>query len=127
MDELQQARLGVQHDIHGCEAKFVAARALASAPDDQIERVLLETVRQVRYHQRERLKDLMQQLVGRVEIHPASGECRIEHVIGIDPNNLGGISKNESDLLGFEPMVIGNRNSMASPRRRGPDEHREPE
>ena len=48
----------------------------------------------------------MQQLIGRVEIHPVTGECRIEYVFGIDPNNLGEIAGNESDLLGFEPMVI---------------------
>ena len=121
VDELQQARRGLQQDIHGCEAEFVAARALASVTDGQIERVLRDTGHQVRDQQGERLKDLMRQLIGKIEIHPTSGECRIEYMIGIDSNNLGDMAGKESDPLGFEPMVIGNRNRMASPRGRGPN------
>ena len=119
VDELQMARRALQQEIRDCEAEFTAARALARLTDGQIERVLRQTGRQVRDYHGERLKDLLQQLISKVEIDPTSGACRIEYAIGIDPDNMGEVVGGGPDLAGFEPMVIGHQKRVASPRERG--------
>lgn len=83
IDELERRRKALVDEIGRLEQEHQAADQLRDITPERVGQILAENVQEMQLMNRENMKDMIAALVERIELDPATFECRIHYQIGI--------------------------------------------
>lgn len=113
LDELERSRIAIVGEISRLEREYAAQAALANVTETSVRKILDGLIEQMdNADENETIKDLLLSIIDRIEIDPASGDCRISYRIACgdkvaSPRECAswGILKAESVVLGLMGKV----------------------
>ena len=88
VDKLERARAEAAAELVRAEREHAAASALAGVTEDQVAAMLAGIADDLRAADRGQVKELLRELVERIELDPETLECRIHYRIAVPDRNM---------------------------------------
>jgi site-specific DNA recombinase len=86
IDELERSRKSLAEEIERLETEHKVAEELQGVTLDRVQKILVDSVHEMQLMNRESMKDMLSNLIERIELHPSTFECQIHYRIGIGNN-----------------------------------------